>query len=60
MDKKNAQKPGVKPAEEYRGVDVNVSDNDKVTPEMVKKDVKELNNNPRNDDMDDIDRKSVV
>ncbi len=54
MDKKNAQKPGVKPAEEYRGVDVNVSDNDKVTPEMVKKDIKELNNNPRNDDMDDM------
>lgn len=54
MDKKNTPKADVKPAEEYRGVDVNLSDNDKVTPEMVKKDVKELNNNPRNTDMDDM------
>lgn len=54
MDKKNTPKADVKPAEEYRGVDVNQSDDNKVTPEMVKKDVKELNNNPRNTDMDDM------
>lgn len=55
MDKKNAPKTTAKPADEYRGVDINISDDEKVTSEMVKKDVKELNNNPRNEDMNEID-----
>lgn len=53
MDKKNAPKAVEKSADEYRGVDINISDDEKVTPEMVKKDVKELNNNPRNEDMNE-------
>lgn len=55
MDKKNAPKAVEKSADEYRGVDINISDDENVTPEMVKKDVKELNNNPRNEDMNEID-----
>lgn len=45
METKNA-----KAEKDYIGVDVNVADNDKVTPELVKEEVEELNNNPRNDD----------
>lgn len=54
MDKKNAPKTAVKSADEYRGVDVDVSDDNKVTPKMVKDETRELNNNPRNSDMDDM------
>lgn len=50
MDKKT--KPVCpKATEKFRGVDVDIADSDKVDPKMVKDDVKELNNNPRNDDM---------
>ncbi len=49
MNKKENTK--VKDEELYRGVDVNKADDDKVTPKMVQNDTKELNNNPRNDDM---------
>ncbi len=38
---------------ELRGVDVNIATDDKNTPKMVKDDVRELNNNPRNNDMDE-------
>ncbi|MDE5650135.1 MAG: hypothetical protein K2G33_07050 [Duncaniella sp.] len=47
MDKKDKTKD----EEQYRGVDVNQADGGKVTEKMVKEDTKELNNNPRNDDM---------
>lgn len=37
-----------------RGVDIDVSDNDKVNAELVKEETAALNNNPRNDaDIDD-------
>ena len=35
---------------EYRGAAVNAADHDKATPCLEKADVKELNDNPRNDD----------
>lgn len=35
---------------DYYGVDVDKACDDKVTPEMVKEEVEELNNNPRNED----------
>ena len=57
MDKKNAPKSVAKSADEYRGVDINISDDEKVTPEMVKKDVKELNNNPRTRSLRRVGRK---
>ncbi|MCM1028719.1 MAG: hypothetical protein NC342_05905 [Pseudoflavonifractor sp.] len=38
-------------AMEYPGVANNKADDDKVNPCLVKQDVKELNNNPRNGDM---------
>ncbi len=44
MDKKKAT--------DYRGVDVNIATDDKDTPKMVKEDTKELNNNPRNNEID--------
>ncbi len=53
MEKKNKHVDEAKASKEYRGVDVNIADDEKVTPGMVKKDVKELNNNPRNDDMNE-------
>lgn len=37
---------------DYPGVANNVADNDKSNAELVKEDVKELNNNPRNCDID--------
>lgn len=42
-----------KPAEEYRGVDINKGDKNKVSKEMVKEDTRSLNNNPRNGDMEE-------
>lgn len=50
MEKKDKTAP-VQDENKYRGVNVNEADDCKVNPEMVKQDVKELNNNPRNDDM---------
>lgn len=42
MDKDNKAKA----ADKYRGATVDQADDEKVTPKMVKEDVKELNNNP--------------
>lgn len=47
MDKKT------KPSDEFRGVDINKADDNKVDPHMVKADTRDLNNNPRNNDIDD-------
>lgn len=35
-------------AEHYPGVATDIADDEKTTPELVKEDVKNLNNNPRN------------
>lgn len=35
-------------AEHYPGVATDIADDEKTTPEFVKEDVKNLNNNPRN------------
>ncbi|MBD5313779.1 MAG: hypothetical protein K2G41_12140 [Duncaniella sp.] len=48
MEKNDKQ---IKKDEQYRGVDVNVADNGKVDPKLVEQETKELNNNPRNNDM---------
>lgn len=40
-----------KDAQNYRGVAIDIADDDKCTDKMVRKDVKELNNNPRNKEM---------
>lgn len=37
---------------EYPGMAANAADDEKVNPELVKQDVKELNNNPRNNDVE--------
>lgn len=37
-------------ADNYRGAAVNIADDCKVDSELVKEDVKDLNNNPRNND----------
>ncbi len=50
MDK-HVHKDVAAKGEQYRGVDINKADNGKVTPKMVKEETKELNNNPRNNDM---------
>lgn len=34
-------------AENYPGVDIDIADDEKTTPELVKEDVKDLNNNSR-------------
>lgn len=39
-----------KPAEAYPGTAVDIADDEKVTPEMVKQQTKILDNNPRNND----------
>lgn len=49
MDKKENTK--VQDENKYRGVNVDRADDEKVTAKMVREDTKELNNNPRNDDM---------
>ncbi|MCM1050795.1 MAG: hypothetical protein NC349_02430 [Paenibacillus sp.] len=36
----------------FPGVEVDKCDNEKVTPKMVKEETKDLNNNPRNNDID--------
>lgn len=48
MEKKDKQ---IEKDEQYRGVDVNVADKEKVDPKLVEQEVKELNNNPRNNDL---------
>lgn len=52
MEKKHAHKKDRQPAQDYRGVGMNIADDDKVSAKMVRKDVKELNNNPRNTEID--------
>ena len=47
----NLKKEATEQEEKYRGVDVNKADVGKVSGKMVKEDTKELNNNPRNNDM---------
>lgn len=47
----NLKKEATEQEEKYRGVDVNKADDGKVSEKMVKEDTKELNNNPRNNDM---------
>lgn len=53
MDKKTPSHISKKVKEEldYPGVAINHADKDKTTPELVKEDVKDLNNNPRNNDL---------
>ena len=46
------EKNSKKGVDKYPGVETNVADKNKVTPDMVKEDVKELNNNPRNNDVE--------
>lgn len=48
----HTEQQSVKDALDYPGVATDRADDDKTTPCMVKEDVKELNNNPRNNDMD--------
>lgn len=36
---------------DYRGVDVDKANDDAVSEQMVKEDTRELNNNPRNNDI---------
>lgn len=50
-DKKQTQQATVEQSLEYPGVAKNQADKDKVTPCLEKQSTKELNNNPRNDDM---------
>lgn len=50
-DKKAAKATSEKAAMEYPGVANNIADDEKVTPCLEKQSVKELNNNPRNNDM---------
>lgn len=38
----------VRDAQDYPGVQPDIADDNKVTPEMVKEETKDLNNNPRN------------
>lgn len=54
MEKRNehTEAQGVKDALDFPGVATNRADDNKTTPCMVKEDVKELNNNPRNTDAD--------
>lgn len=51
MEKNDKIKDCAKASKNFPGVDVNVADDNKVDPKMVKEEVKELNNNPRNSDM---------
>lgn len=49
---KKADKPVQAPEEDYRGADINKGDSNKVDKELVKQDTRQLNNNPRNGDME--------
>lgn len=42
-----------KPATDYRGVNVDKADDNKVDPKLVEQETCELNNNPRNNDLDE-------
>ncbi|MCM1521775.1 MAG: hypothetical protein NC039_03875 [Muribaculaceae bacterium] len=48
MDKKTAKCGGA----DYRGADINKGDDCKNTKRLVKEDIKDLNNNPRNNEID--------
>lgn len=48
MDKKQDKASKI-----YPGVGVDQADHDKTTPRLVKQETKELNNNPRNNDIDE-------
>lgn len=50
MDKKT-KKSDIEKDAQYRGADINLADDCKVSKKLVKEDTKTLNNNPRNDDM---------
>lgn len=52
-NKKAAEQQQVNAEKMYPGAATDYADNEKVTPKMVRKDVKELNNNPRNNKLDE-------
>lgn len=53
MDKKDTKKACccAEAQREYPGAQIDCADDNKVNPKMVKEDVKDLNNNPRNNDL---------
>ena len=52
MDTKKITKAQIAKAQQnYSGMTADAADNDKVTAQEVKDDVKQLNNNPRNNDL---------
>lgn len=51
MEKKDKNAVNANEENQYRGVDINKADDNKVNPELVKQETKELNHNPRNNDM---------
>ena len=51
MEKKHDIAPD-KAAEKLPSVEINEADSNKVTPKLVKEETRELNNNPRNNDID--------
>lgn len=42
-----------KDVDRYAGVETNVADNEKVNPEMVNAETRELNDNPRDNNLDE-------
>ncbi len=49
MDKdKNKQKSDERAVRDYRGVDIDIADDDKVTPCSVKQEIHMMNDNPNN------------
>ncbi|MCM1163051.1 MAG: hypothetical protein NC339_02190 [Muribaculaceae bacterium] len=48
MDKKTQKPQGT----DYRGADINKGDDCNNNKKLVKEDIKDLNNNPRNNDID--------
>lgn len=50
MDKKNKPRHD---EDTYRGVDVNKADNGREDKKLVNQEIRELNNNPRNNDLDE-------
>jgi hypothetical protein len=48
---KNEDASYLKNIDKYPGVDINKADKDKVNPKLVKQWTKEINNNPRNNDL---------
>lgn len=45
------EKKEVKPCENYQGVNIDIADDEKVNEHLVEQETKELNNNPRNNDL---------